>query len=70
MADFIRRCKGKVMVSINDHPDIWRAFDGFHFECLDIRHSNTNQRQGKAEVTGELVIINWSRHLNKKAPKP
>ncbi|PLV13469.1 restriction endonuclease subunit M, partial [Pseudomonas guariconensis] len=25
----------------------------------DIRYSNTNQRQGKAEVTGELVILNW-----------
>ncbi|CRI55389.1 hypothetical protein CCOS191_0853 [Pseudomonas sp. CCOS 191] len=59
MADFMCRCKGKVMVSINDHPDIRRAFDGFHFGCLDIRYSNTNQRQGKAEVTGELVIMNW-----------
>lgn len=28
-------------------------------ERLDIRYSNTNQRQGKAEVTGELVIMNW-----------
>ncbi|MFU7816675.1 DNA adenine methylase, partial [Pseudomonas aeruginosa] len=28
-------------------------------ERLDIRYSNTNQRQGSAEVTGELVIMNW-----------
>jgi len=27
---------------------------------LDIRYSNTNQRQGKAEVSGELVIMNWT----------
>lgn len=47
------------MVSINDHPDIRRVFEGFHFECLDIRYSNANQRKGKAEVTGELVIMNW-----------
>ncbi|HEJ2103307.1 DNA adenine methylase, partial [Pseudomonas aeruginosa] len=59
MADFMRRCKGKVMVSINDHPDIRRVFEGFHMERLDIRYSNTNQRQGSAEVTGELVIMNW-----------
>ncbi len=59
MADFMRRCDGKVMVSINDHPDIRSAFDGFHFEYLDIRYNNTNQRQSKAEVTGELVIMNW-----------
>lgn len=57
----MRRGKGKVMVmvSINDHPDIRRAFDGFHFETLDIRYSTTNQRQGQAQVSGELVIMNW-----------
>ncbi|ELF6208409.1 adenine modification methytransferase [Pseudomonas putida] len=61
MADFMRRCKGKVMVSVNDHLDIRRAFDGFHFECLDIRYSNTNQRQTKSEVAGELVIMKWQQ---------
>ncbi|GAB3469176.1 DNA adenine methylase [Azotobacter salinestris] len=59
MAAFMRSCKGKVMVSINDHLDIRQAFEGFHMERLDIRYSNTNQRHGKAEVTGELVIMNW-----------
>ena len=59
MADFMRRCKGKVMVSINDHPDIRRVFEGFHFETTEIRYTTTNQRQGKAEVTGELIIMNW-----------
>lgn len=59
MADFMRCCSGKVMVSINDHPDIRRVFAGFHFETVDIRYSNTNQRQGKADVSGELVIMNW-----------
>lgn len=59
MAEFMRRCKGRVMVSINDHPDIRRVFEGFHFEQLDIRYSTTNKREGSAEVTGELVIMNW-----------
>ena len=59
MADFMRRCKGKGMVSINDHPDIRRVFEGFYFETVDIRYSTANQRQGKAELSGELVIMNW-----------
>ena len=59
MADFMRRCKGKVMVSINYHPDIRRVFKGFHFETTEIRYTTTNQRQGKAEVTGELIVMNW-----------
>lgn len=29
MAQFMRRCKGKVMISLNDHPDIRRVFKGF-----------------------------------------
>ena len=59
MADFMRRCKGKVIVSINDHPDIRRVFEGFHFEVLDIRYTTGNQRQEQADVSGELVNMNW-----------
>jgi DNA adenine methylase len=47
------------MVSINDHPDIRRVFEGFRFESMDIRYSTANPRQGKAAVTGELAIMNW-----------
>ena len=35
------------------------VFEGFHFETLDIRYTTTNQRQGKAAVSSELVIMNW-----------
>ena len=54
------RCKGKVMVSINDHPDMRRGCEGCHFERVDIRYSAANQPQGKAEVSGEVVIMNWT----------
>ena len=60
MADFMHCCTGKVMVNINDHPDIRRGFEGFHFETLDIHYTTTNQRQGKAGISGELVIMDWS----------
>ncbi|MFS2159169.1 DNA adenine methylase [Pseudomonas sp. Pseusp122] len=59
IADFMRRCQGKVMVSINDHPEIRQVFEGFRFETLGIRYSTANPRKGQAEVTGELVIMNW-----------
>lgn len=59
MAAFMRRCKGKVMVSINDHPDIRRAFEGFHMEQLSIKYSTGNQRQGGQPASQELVIMNW-----------
>ena len=61
MAEFMRRCQGMVMVmvSINDHPEIRRVFDGFYSERLDVRYTTVNQRQGKAEVSGELMVMNW-----------
>lgn len=59
MASFMRRCKGKVMVSINDHPMIREAFDGFHIEQTEIKYSVSNQRQGDATDSTELIIMNW-----------
>lgn len=59
MAEFMRRCKGKVMVSINDHPDIREVFKGFHFEEVNIRYSVGNPRGAGAEASGELVITSW-----------
>ena len=40
------------MVSINDHPDIRRVFEGFYFETTEIWYTTTNQGPAKAEVTG------------------
>lgn len=58
MAALMRKARGKVTVSINDHPDIRRAFDGFHMLELDIRYSVAN-RHGRPDTSGELVITNW-----------
>uniref|UniRef100_A0A6H1ZE05 site-specific DNA-methyltransferase (adenine-specific) n=1 Tax=viral metagenome TaxID=1070528 RepID=A0A6H1ZE05_9ZZZZ len=59
MADFMRRCKGKVMVSINDHPDIREAFAGFQIEQTSLKYSVANQRKGGQAASSELVIMNW-----------
>lgn len=58
IADFMRTCKGKVMVSINDHPAIREAFDGLHMMGLDIKYSVANTH-GQPETSKELVITNW-----------
>lgn len=59
LAAFMRTCKGKVMVSINDHPDIRACFDGFHMETLGIKYAVANVH-GEAQTSRELVIMNWS----------
>lgn len=59
MAALMRSCKGKVMVSINDHPDIRQAFDGHHMMGLDIKYTVANARVNP-DVSRELVITNWT----------
>jgi len=58
LADIMRNCKGRVMVSINDHPDIRRVFAGFWMEGLDIKYS-PGSNHGSPETSRELVIANW-----------
>lgn len=60
MAEFMRNCSGKVMVSINDHPDIREAFAGHWIADLDITYSVGNARSSERKATGELVICNWN----------
>lgn len=59
MAEAMRSCKGKIMVSINDHPDIRRVFAGFHTHELNIRYS-VGANHGATDASSELVITNWS----------
>lgn len=58
MAETMRRVNGKVMVSINDHPDIRRAFDGLAMLELGIKYSVGNNH-GDPVTSRELVITNW-----------
>lgn len=61
MAEFMKTCKGKVMVSINDHPDIRRAYAGltiFDGEALDIKYSVGNAHCEPA-TSRELIITNY-----------
>lgn len=61
MADFMKTCKGKVMVSLNDHPDIRAAFEGLTLldgEALGIKYSVANVH-GSAETSKEVVITNY-----------
>ncbi len=63
MARFMKQCQGKVMVSINDHPDIRRAFEGFPMLELGIKYSVNRAKQARAE-SRELVITNWDTTIS------
>lgn len=59
MADFARQAKGKVMISINDHPCIRRVFDGLHLERTELAYTVANGRSERPAPTGELILSNW-----------
>jgi len=58
MADVLSTLKGKALVSLNDHPDVRRAFQGFQMEAVDISYTLA---VGKAAERRELIIYSWDR---------
>lgn len=58
LAQHMASCKGKMMLSINAHPDIRKLFADFRAEELEIKYSVANVN-GAPKVSKELVITNW-----------
>lgn len=58
MAARLRTLKGRAIVSLNDHPDIRRAFEGFHIETVDIKY--TVGGGGREAARKELIIFSWN----------
>ncbi|MFZ2752154.1 MAG: DNA adenine methylase [Lysobacteraceae bacterium] len=58
MAEVMRTMQGKALLSINDHPEIRRVFDGFTMIPLQLQY--TLSRTKGTESSGELLIKNWN----------
>ncbi|QVN18994.1 DNA adenine methylase [Burkholderia pyrrocinia] len=61
MAELLRRLKGKAIVSLNDHPDIRRVFEGFEFEVAPITYTVNGAQPAKRS---ELIIYSWDRSVD------
>lgn len=57
MAARLRCLKGRAIVSLNDHPAIRQAFDGFHIETVDIKY--TVGGGGREAARKEVIIFSW-----------
>lgn len=60
LAGLMASCKGKVMLSINDHLDIRRLFAEFSISSLKIKYSVGNRSRLPTEST-EIVITNYDQ---------
>jgi len=57
MVILMRSMHGKAILSINDHPDIRRIFEGFKTRRVELNYTvGGGDKQKKA---GELIIRNW-----------
>jgi len=63
LAAAMRSMKGKTVLSINDHPDIRRAFEGFTVEEVDITYTVGGTTGGidRSADRRELVYFSWDR---------
>lgn len=57
LAKVMAESKGKVMLSINDQPDIRELFKDFRITQLELAYTIGRNKTGKA--SGELVVCNW-----------
>lgn len=57
MAELAKTIKGKMVISVNDIPEMRKAFAGLTMESVDITY--TVGGQGKANKTAELIIRNF-----------
>lgn len=64
IAQIMRTCKGKVMLSINDHPDMRAVFKEFRMIGLDVVYE-TGRSHSKRKKSRELVIMNWEPEIVK-----
>lgn len=59
LANKMKKCKGKVMLSINDHPLIREIFDGFRMESTSLKYSIGRDKAAKQKTSDELIIMNY-----------
>lgn len=58
MAELAKSIKGRMVISVNDIPEMRQAFDGLAIKRVDINYSvgGAGRSQGRK---GELIICNW-----------
>lgn len=56
MAELARTIKGSVVISVNDHPDMRRVFDGLEIASVGTTYSVGGNNGHKA---AELIITNF-----------
>lgn len=57
LAEIMKTSQGRVLVTVNDHPDMQKVFKGFSFSSVDINYTVGGGSKGKGRR--ELIIQSW-----------
>ncbi|WP_373020705.1 DNA adenine methylase [Thiomicrorhabdus sp.] len=58
MAEFMRVIQGKMMISINDHPDIRKLFNEFNIKTVNLKYTVGGSKKN-SDKKQELIITNY-----------
>lgn len=58
MAELAKSMKGRMIISVNDIPEMRQAFDGLNMGHVDIAYTVGGAGRSK-DKKGELIIRNW-----------
>lgn len=58
LAELARSIKGRMVISVNDHPEMRKAFRGLSIERTDLRYTVGGGAKA-TEPRGELIIRSW-----------
>lgn len=61
LAEAMRGLKGKAVLTINDHPEMRRAFAGFKPISTTVRYTLSKAGKGRSTPRGELIVRSWVR---------
>lgn len=59
LAEAMRRSKGKVLLSVNDHPEMRRVFGGFSLRTVDLAYMVGGNRGARAPKATELIVSSY-----------
>jgi DNA adenine methylase len=59
MAELAKTVKGKMLISLNDIPQMREIFAGLQVKRVEIGYTVSNGRRRRGNKSGELIIRNW-----------
>ncbi len=63
LAGLLRIIKGRFILTYNDHPDIWRLYEGFQFRQVEGNYSVSHKADGRrSSANSSSLTLSLKNH--------